>query len=249
MRFIKIPNIPDGPASLAIVDGRISEEIEENLKASGIQLVKTLKYPGLYEAISYHPDIMVHHVANNSIVYAPGTPDGFLKPLSEKGFKMIKGETVLLFRYPNNIAYNVARVGNFAIHNLKYTDPVLLSELSKAGVELIHVKQGYSKCSVSIIDENTIITGDKGIAKAVSQKGIEVLLIDGEENIVLPGLKNGFIGGSTGLIDRKKWAVTGQINTLRSSKKITEFLGRKNIEIVQLSGGEVIDVGSILPLL
>jgi len=45
---------------------------------------------------------------------------------------------------------------------------------------------------------------DRGIAKVAEKKGIDVLVIE-EDAILLPGFKNGFIGGSTGLIDKEKW--------------------------------------------
>jgi len=32
-------------------------------------------------------------------------------------------------------------------------------------------------------------------------------LVIEEDAILLPGFKNGFIGGSTGLIDKEKWAL------------------------------------------
>ena len=172
-----------------------------------------------------------------------------LKALEFYGFKLIEGSTMLRPRYPYDIAYNVARVGKFAFHNLKYTDFVLKKELEKAGVELVHVNQGYTKCSVSVIDANSIITSDKGIAKAASKKGLDVLLIKPEENILLPGLGHGFIGGSSGMINRDKWMVAGDFETLESCGNIKKFLEKKGISCVFVRNQPVIDIGSIIPLL
>jgi len=249
MNFIEKPNLPQGPVTLAVVDGRLESEIEAELIKQGLELIKTNIHKGVYEAISFHPDVMLHHLLGRDIVYAPGTHSALLSALKEKGFRLIKGSAKLSIAYPGNIAYNVARVGNLAFHNLNYTDPLLKEALIKMGVDLVHVKQGYSKCSISIINERSIITSDKGIAEAAINKGVEALLIESDENISLPGLKGGFLGGSSGLIDKNKWVVTRDIKTLKSAKKIQNFLDQKNMQIISLVQGQPIDIGSIIPLL
>lgn len=248
MNYNDCPNLPKKLAKVAIVDGRINRKIEESLMMYGIKLVKTARYPGMYEAICFHPDIMFHHVGENRVVYAPGTDTGILTSLKSLGFDLVKGSSVLSSKYPYDIAYNVARVGKFAFHNVGYTDPVLRQYMENEGVEFVHIKQGYAKCSISIVNEKCIITGDKGIARAAETRGIETLLIEMEENILLPGLKYGFIGGSSAVIESNKWALTGNIESLKSASKITSFLCKKNVQIVCLSDEQVIDIGSIIPL-
>ncbi|HHV99760.1 MAG TPA: hypothetical protein GXX36_09345 [Clostridiaceae bacterium] len=249
LKFADNPNIPDKPLSIALVDGRIQKVLENKLAHMGVRVIKTEKYKGLYEAISYHPDILYHHLGGNKIVYAPGTSERVNNSLENLGFQLIPGSTRLGGKYPFNIAYNVARLGNVAFHNLKFTDPVLANELISQGVELVHVNQGYAKCSISVVDENSIITSDPGIAKVAVKKGLDVLLIEPEEEIKLPGIKYGFIGGSSGLIDKKKWLLTGDILNLKSSEKIIQFLQKKCIDIVHLPGEPVVDIGSIIPLM
>ena len=248
MKYIDIPNLPDGDVSLAVVDMRIEPEIAASLEQNGIKLIKTCYYPGMYEAVACHPDIMLHHLGGKRIIYAPGTSQHLVDFLLSYGFTPMSGKTYLSPKYPLNISYNVARVGKFAFHNLKYTDPVLREELDKQAVEFVHVNQGYTKCSVSIVDKNSIITSDKGIAKIAEKKGVEVLLIDADKNIQLKGLDYGFIGGASGLIGKNKWAVAGNFEMLESAYKIYDFLNKRNIEIVSLSKGKVEDIGSIIPL-
>lgn len=249
LKFVDNPNIPVKPLSMALVDGRIEKILENKLANMGVRVIKTEKYKGLYEAISFHPDILYHHLGGNKIIYAPGTSDRVNIYLESLGFLLIPGNTRLGGKYPFNIAYNVARVGNVAFHNLKYTDPVLANELISEGVELVHVNQGYAKCSISVVDDSSIITSDPGIAKAAEKKGLDVLLTETEEEIKLPGVKYGFIGGSSGLIDERKWLLTGDILNLKSSEKIIQFLQKKSIDIVYLPGEPVVDIGSIIPLM
>lgn len=249
MKYLGLPNIPESTVKLALVDGRISPEVEKNLSELGITLIKTRPYPGMYEAVSYHPDIMFHHISYENLVYAPGVNDDILSELLLYRFKMIKGSTCLTGKYPGNIAYNVARIGNLAFHNTKYTDPVLKDELHRTGVELVHVNQGYTKCAVSVVNKKSMITSDMGIARAAEKRGLNVLWIEPEENIVLEGLKHGFIGGSSGLLDKDLWSVSGDFDTLKSAWKVREFLENCNKKVISLSDGRIVDMGTIIPLL
>lgn len=248
MNFINIPNIPKESIRLAMVDGRISCDLETGLKGMGIELLKTKAHLGLYPAISFHPDAVFHHLGERTIVYAPGAAKSVLDALLDRGFILVKGEKELNPTYPGSIYYNAARVGNLVFHNTKYTDRVLKENFFKMDVELVHVNQGYAKCAISVVDENTIITMDLGIARAAEKKGVDVLAIE-EDAILLPDFNNGFIGGCSGLVDKVKWAVAGDIRKLRSYKKIEEFLRRKGVEIVCLSEDSVVDIGTIIPLL
>lgn len=248
MGFVNVPNLPQKRVKTVLVDGRIDENLKAGFYKRGISLIKTKVYPALYNAISCHPDVVFHHLGQNRIIHAQGADRKVVERLSGLGFELIEGNSALSGKYPGDIHYNAARVGNIAFHNTKYTDAVLRENLYNMGVELVHVNQGYAKCSVSIVDDNSIITMDKGIAKVAETKGLEVLVIE-EENIKLPGLDKGFIGGCTGLLDKYMWAIAGNIEKLNSCFKIFEFLRKKGIEIVCLSKEDVVDIGSIIPLI
>ena len=248
MRHIEISNLPLGQVVLALVDGRIDIYMEEKLTSYGIKLIKTKRHFGVYTAISYHPDIMLNHIGGDCIVYAPGTNKDLLAELKTFGYRIVEGESILKDKYPGNIAYNAARVGNFVFHNKKYIDPVLKNEFSKRDVELLHINQGYAKCSITILNEKLIMTADAGIAKVAEKNGIETLLIEQDENILLSDLSHGFIGGSSGLIDNNTLAITGNFDLLKKSNEIRQFLFKKAIQPISLSDKRIVDIGSILPI-
>jgi len=247
MNYIDIPNIPYDKVALAIVDGRIGIDEEKGLEDNGIKIIKTKAHPSLYDSVAFHPDMFLHHLGGRKIVYAPGTLEDTVRELEEYGFQMIRGETELKNKYPGNIFYNAARVGRLVFHNTKYTDKVLKDFFLKHDLELVHVNQGYAKCAISVVDENSIITMDKGIAKIADKRGLDVLTVE-ERNILLPGLDYGLIGGSSGLIDKDKWAVTGNFEKLGCYMEIQEFLNRKGKQIVSLSHRQVVDLGSLIPI-
>jgi virulence-associated protein VapD len=247
MNFVHKPYLPVDNIKAALVDYRIGIEVEETLGVLGIETIKTIPCKDLYDAINGHPDIVVHHIGDNKLVVAPNVFDELQPVLSKKGFALTKGETWLNRNYPENVAYNVLRVGSLAFHNTKYTDKSILIEFEKNEIDLIHVNQGYTKCSTCIVDENTIITSDYKIAKTVEKYGIESILIK-PGGIILSGFDYGFIGGCSGLISRNTMAFTGNLDNIQDNYKIYDILKSKGIDVKILSTKQIFDIGSIIPL-
>ena len=152
------------------------------------------------------------------------------------------------FNYPSDSAYNVGIVGKKCFLNKSVCDEHLYEILISEGYEIINVKQGYTKCSICPVDENSFITGDKGIWAAGEKAGLDVLLIS-NDNICLEGYKNGFFGGSTGMGSKDELLINGDINTLPDCTRITKFLQKRSIRIKGIKEGEVTDIGSIIPLI
>ncbi len=249
MRYVENPNLPSGLVSLAAVDSRISADAENRLRELGVEILKLGPHPDLYDAVSCHPDMMLHHLGGSRIVYAPGTDARAIAKLEELGFLMIKGDSLLTPSYPYDIAYNAARVGKWYFHNLKYTDRYMREQLDILGIEPVHVAQGYTKCSVLPVNDNSIITTDTGIARAAEKKGIDALLLECDESIRLPGLNHGFIGGACGLISNTICAVNGLVQKLKFSERMLSFLSERKISIKEISESSVTDIGSIVPLM
>ena len=204
MKFVEESFITNERLSLAIVDKRITIDMENKLKNYDINIIKTPSCDDTYNAIKHHPDISVCKLDVNNIVVAPNVYDYYNDILSNYNFNVIKGNSTISKKYPNNIQYNVAILGNYAIHNFKYTDNIILEYLDKFNIKKINVKQGYCKCSICIVDENSIITSDEGIHKEVIKYGIDSLLIE-KGYIDLFDLDYGFIGGCSGLISKENY--------------------------------------------
>lgn len=245
--FIEKPNLPQREVKTVIMDYRTDDEILSELSHMGIEAIKTERCNELYEAINGHPDILIHHIGGNSLVIAPNIYDKVVEKFIKKGFALTKGATWLQRNYPENIAYNVLRLGKLAFHNTKYTDSEIVKLFEKYEVELIHVNQGYTKCSVCIVDEHSVITHDMGVARVLERYGIEVLVIE-PGDIDIAGLDYGFIGGTSGLISKNTIAFTGSIKELKSCNKIVEYLALKGINIKILSNKKIMDIGSIMPI-
>lgn len=241
------PFIPLRSANLAIVDARISREIEDSLIKLGLELVKTIKCENVDESISYHPDIVIHPVNYNTLVIAPNVFNYYKEKLKRYNIKLVCGEKVLKSEYPDDIAYNVGRLGDTAIHNFKYTDPVLNYYLNKEKLRFVNTRQGYSKCSLAIIGEGIALTSDYPIYSKLNKLGFEILLIQ-SGHIQLEGQKYGFIGGTNGNIDKYKTVFSGSINSHPDREKIIKFAKTNNVSIEFLSSEKIIDIGTIITL-
>ncbi|SHJ11304.1 DUF6873 family GME fold protein [Lutispora thermophila] len=245
--FLENPNLPQNKVKIVVLDYRTDDEILSNLSNMGIEIIRTERCFELYEAIDGHPDILMHHVGGNSLVIAPNIYDKVAERFHKKGFALTKGATWLQRNYPQNIAYNVLRLGKLAFHNTKYTDPEIIRIYEKNDVRLVHVNQGYTKCSVCIIDENSVITHDIGVARVMEKHGIEVLVIE-PGGIDIIGLNYGFIGGTSGLISKNTIVFTGSMKEMKCYNKILEYVALKGIDIKILSNKKIMDIGSIMPL-
>ena len=237
MKNIHSPYLPENKVSVFIADCNID----------GATVIRPASVDVLTESMRRHADLSIVVVSENKVVCAPETYAYYKEALSPYGFEVISGKKRVGSHYPDDCAYNVCIVGKKCFLNKNVCDDLLLDILISEGFEIIEVKQGYTKCSISPIDENSFITGDYAIAREGEKRGMEVLLIE-NEGIMLPPYKNGFWGGSCGMGDKNTLIVNGDISTLPSGDKIREFLDSKNIKIQKSKEGEIIDIGSIIPL-
>lgn len=171
--------------------------------------------------------------------------------------------------YPNDAIYNAACTGKFFIHNMKITAPDLLKEISNIdnffediekdniksnenfkdiailrNIIPIHVNQGYSKCNICIVDENSIITEDPGIAKACTKSGVDVLKIS-RGYVRLPNFEYGFIGGASGRIN-DILIFNGNLSIHPDFENIKEFVHAKGLCLHYFPEYPLTDIGSII---
>lgn len=225
------------------VDSRIDEEERQSLIDLKYSPITCPKFSGLYDAISRHPDILIHILGKNNIMVHKDMDADFICNLESIGFNVTLSQNSLGYRYPEDIILNAINLNDKFIHNLKYTDPNL-KELVK-NKKLININQGYSKCSTSIVSNNAIMTSDSGIAKTLYADGFDVLLLN-PGNILLPGLNYGFIGGCSGLLESNLMAFYGSLDFYPQGKEVWNFLKKHKIDCWFLRKGPLIDRGSIL---
>lgn len=226
----------------ALVDYRINIVEKSNLEKLGCKVLICPPYKKLYDAVSGHPDMLIHIIDKESILVHKDIPNDFVELLKSLNFNVLKSHSSILAKYPYNITLNAVNFSNLFVHYLKYTDETLLNKVKNK--ILINVKQGYTKCSTAIVSERSVITSDKGIASSLKSTDIDVLLLP-PGDIELPGLDYGFIGGCCGKIDEYTLAFYGDLSYYAYGEEVLSFLKKHNVRPVYLRNGRLIDRGSI----
>lgn len=224
-----------------IIDSRMRNKEKEYLKRYG-ELVEIECQDSVYDEISAHPDIFFCKI-NDQVFQAPN-----LK--LEKQLQTKKGSSPVGKQYPDDIKYNICQIGRKIIHNFKYTDSLVNDYINSIGLKKINIKQGYAKCSIAVTSENSCITSDEGIYKTLQKENIDVLLLrdeiiqlqDKNKNITN---MNGFIGGSSCIIDNK-FILFGDSDKLNSKSKLVDFLNKQKLELIDFKNLEIIDYGGVI---
>lgn len=203
--------------------------------------VELPKLSKLYTAVNSHADMICCQVGNR-LVIEPSLYDQVLTRYPALKDTLLKGQTELTAQYPGNIAYNVAFIGEYAVHNTSYTDPALKRLIDKQGYKWIHTKQGYSNCMCLPVGDRAAVTSDAGLAKTLQSYNIDVLLIS-QGYIDLPDLNYGFIGGASILVNDCIHFV-GDIDEHPDSDEITTFISEHNMKYKCIKKGNLIDIGS-----
>ena len=237
MEIIKTPNLPTGKVITAISAAPVP----------AVNCIPTMALPILPPSLSTHADLQICHVGENVLVASPEVYAYYKEKLSPLGFVVLCGENKVGCTYPKDAAYNVARIGNVAFHNLRFTEPRIVETCKKMGVYMVHVEQGYAKCAVVPIGDSALITADGGIARAARAEKMDVLeILPG--HITLSGFSYGFIGGAMALLSKDVAYCTGSLANHPSKMEIFDFLKKYGIKIEEGSIPIPIDIGSILPL-
>ncbi|MBQ9680002.1 MAG: hypothetical protein IJV48_04905 [Ruminococcus sp.] len=148
--------------------------------------------------------------------------------------------------YPSNVCLNAAVLGKRLICRIPSLDQKVKDYCETYGYELIHVNQGYAKCSCAVIGDNALITADKGIYHSLKESKIDILLIE-EGRVRLDGADYGFIGGASGYDKKTKTLYfCGDIDRHPDHENIRRFCDRHNTKIVSLTDDILTDVGGIL---
>ncbi len=231
-----------------IVDQNAPQSFFDYLDDKKIEYIKSSYLKNVLEPVSTHPDMQICHLGGNRYVCEPTLYDYYYDKLKEYNVELIKGEKHILSTYPDDISYNVVVTENIALHNLKYTDSVILKEFESSAISIYNVKQGYTKCATCIIDDNALITSDESIYKVCVVNKIDCLLVE-KGFIKLGDNHEGFIGGCCGFTDSKKLLFCGDITSHPSYNEIVEFASKYGVKIVFSSNEVLTDIGTIIPVI
>ncbi len=242
---VKTPHLPKGRVRHLIIGEKYKKLLQNAANEYNFELICLENNRYCDERLSGHTDIAAVHIGGNELVcrqYLMNTEAH--RQLNALGVNIEFIDNCLSSEYPNDASLNFCVVGSKVLLNPKVANAQTVKRLTKTP---IYCKQGYTKCSVCVVDENSIITEDKGVALSARNAGLAVLEVP-SCGIVLDGYPNGFIGGASFKIAPDILAFTGAISDTYIKNKIEAFLSVRNIKAVYLNDTPATDIGSAIPI-
>lgn len=226
-----------------LIDNRYAE-IAKAHWGDRYEIIPSVTCRELSEPVSAHPDMVLFKTGKREFICAPNVYDKYKKLLSDYNVKLICGKKELKSNYPEDIAYNILKTDNFALGNFLHTDETIKDYLQNEKIEMINVKQGYSKCSVCSFTGGAI-TADEGMFNALVNSGIDALKISSGE-IILSGYDYGFIGGASGENADGEIFFFGDPLLHSFGKIVFDYLYLKGKRIHYIENLHLTDVGTIM---
>ena len=239
------PNLPNKKVNTVVLSN-INQEIVSNIQGYGIKTIFTDKINSLLPFEQTHADMQFLPI-NNTTAAVLDNAYKLIENTSKLYKTFLKISLNLDISYPNNVILNHTILNNNVICLRKNIPTKLLEVYDANNFKIIDTKQGYSKCSICIVSDNAVITSDSSIYNACIKNKLDVLKI-AKGQITLQGTDYGFIGGCSGKLDKDCLAFTGNIKLHSDYDNIKSFCGNYGVNLLSLSNGNLIDIGSIIPV-
>lgn len=217
----------------------------EKLKQRGYHVIYSETLPDLIPYEQDHADMQCLILDDTAFVLKECTR---LADELRSFYCVIPTEGEIRRKYPHNVLLNAAVVGKNVITKTDSLDRIVREYCENHGYRLIHVKQGYAKCSCAVVSDNAIITADNGIYNSLEEYKTEVLKIR-QGRVALEGEPYGFIGGASGLdvcSGERILYFAGKIELHPDCREIKHFCEKHHTKVVSLTDGELTDIGGML---
>lgn len=242
LRFVEKPHLPQGRVKRLILGEKYKLVLENALLELNIEPIWLKNNVFVDKRLSGHCDLMAAHLGNNVLAVQE---NAVADCENIHNAELIRIPTPTKPEYPHDAALNFCIVGDKLIYNPKTANVSIIDSLK---LNLLACRQGYTKCSVCVVDEASIITADNKIAQIALDAGMSVLYVK-EDLAALDGFEHGFIGGASFKISRNEMAFTGVINDAGEKLRIESFLNERGINAVYLTSERLFDIGSAIPII
>ncbi len=228
-----------------VISAQASQKCKNALVALGYRLVELPACPTLPAPVAAHPDMLIFIYGKEYLCTADYRKIAArpLEELESLGYTPIISNEVLGNKYPRDVIFNSLLISNTVYGLKKVMSPLIQEAAERHGLKIKNVRQGYTKCSVCKISEDSVITADASIADALSSDGIDVLRIS-EGGIGIAEYDHGFIGGTSG-VDGDRVYFCGDIFSHPDADIIVEFCKKHKKECISLCDEPLFDIGSL----
>ncbi len=224
----------------ALCDQSLPNEIKEAVSQLGYSVISLPPSPSLPKPTASHPDMLIFASDSEIIVEEEYLEENqsIFSELKKCGVEMQVANEKFEGKYPGDVILNALYI------NKKVFCGKTASLSIKERYETVVAKQGYARCSCCAVNENSVITADKGLCNALRKNGCDVLLIS-EGNIKLEPYGYGFIGGASALA-KDTVIFFGNISAHPDYEAIREFIEERGKGILAFPSLELTDYGSII---
>ncbi len=235
---------------IAITDSRIRAEEEITLVRHGFRVITLPPFSRLSPPVASHTDMLIARLGDEYISIADYSEEAsyvfsdISSLLLPGGARFTLTDDSVYDEYPLDAKLNILIMGRKIFCNTDNISPHIKQKAECLGYELIHTAQGYPACTVLKLSDDSALTADCGMAKALRDNGIDVTLIKNGGIELLP-YEYGFIGGTGGVYDGKLY-MFGDPSGHPSYKLILSAAEAHGLKIVPLSSGKLRDLGGIL---
>ena len=235
-------NIPKSKVSAVLVDCKLNNRSCELLENQGIRVIKTRPLRSISNSTSTHPDMQLVRIDERTALVAAELADYYAELLPD--YRLISIDGIKL-PYPNDCSLNFTVIGDrcFITENQFNT----VRSVTDIRYKIVKIKQGYSRCSICILNENAIITADYGIIRAAKNVAMRAYYLP-DESILLDGYRNGFWGGCCGLISPETVFFNGNIESLPCKTRLFDILKSEKITPLYCKDISLYDNGGFITL-
>ncbi|MBO5360112.1 MAG: hypothetical protein J6B25_04630 [Clostridia bacterium] len=239
-KSISLPNLPQNKVKHVVVSAEYSSLITA-LKKYDIEPLFVSPCSDVISQVRNHSDMFFSYLGNG-LYMTEKSQTTLNSALNSLGFTSKNNSVSLSQNYPDDVILNTCIINGKILGSA-----AVAYKWSGDYGEFIPVKQGYTKCSVCIVDEHSLITDDISIFDACKKLDIDALLVR-KGSVKLNGFDYGFIGGCCGKISHDTLAFFGDIRSHCDYDKISSFLVYRSVDALSLCSDSLIDVGSIIPI-
>lgn len=244
-KFIEKSNLPQNNVCHCILGENALKTISF-LNKMGIKTLVTKKSKKLDDEIAFHTDTQVIYCGKNTTIISPNQAD-LIEKVKRIGCRVEVAEIEPFSPYPHDILLNFTIINDTIIGKFDSASEKLLKFIEINNLKCINTKQGYSKCSICVVNENAVITEDNGIATLLKKSQFNILKIE-PNFITLSNSHYGFLGGASGKLSNDTIFFNGNIEEHPSYKDIKKFLDYHNVKAIYDKSYKLTDIGSIIPI-
>ena len=215
------------------IGSQVSEAQKDTLQKLRIPFTILANTPSLPMPLAAHPDMQAIGLLGK--VFSAGETAAQLG-CTDTGEAFGK-------KYPHDVLFNGFALGNRLFCNTAAFSRTVQAFAKENGMEIIHVRQGYAKCSTLVLHDKQIITADRGIAAAVAPYADVLCIRKGD--VALPPYDYGFIGGASFVLGQSV-CFFGDLDTHADAAQIKTCIENNGYKAVSLSDEPLCDCGGAI---